>query len=76
MAVLMRWWIIRFARQMKKYIPFSIRYSLKLPRFFPFAYIHVGGDECAKNFWEKSDAVKQLMQKENLKTHGRSAELF
>ncbi len=35
---------------------------------FPFPYIHVGGDECAKNFWEKSDAIKQLMAKENLKT--------
>lgn len=34
---------------------------------FPFEYIHMGGDECAKNFWEQSDAVKQLMQKENLK---------
>ncbi|HXB31592.1 MAG TPA: family 20 glycosylhydrolase [Puia sp.] len=35
---------------------------------FPFPYIHVGGDECAKNFWEKSDEIKQLMAKENLKT--------
>src|SRR3984957_11781534 len=35
---------------------------------FPFPYIHVGGDECAKNFWEKSDAIKQLMTRENLKT--------
>lgn len=34
---------------------------------FPFDYIHMGGDECAKNFWEKSDAIKQLMQKEKLK---------
>ena len=34
---------------------------------FPFTYIHVGGDECAKNFWEKSPAVKELMQKEKLK---------
>jgi hexosaminidase len=28
----------------------------------------MGGDECAKNFWEQSDAVKALMAKENLKT--------
>jgi len=34
---------------------------------FPFGYIHVGGDECAKNFWEQSDAIRQLMQKEGLK---------
>lgn len=35
---------------------------------FPFRYIHVGGDECAKNYWEKSAAVKELMTRENLKT--------
>ncbi len=35
---------------------------------FPFEYIHVGGDECPKNFWEKSDAIKALMKKEKLKT--------
>lgn len=34
---------------------------------FPFEYIHMGGDECAKNFWEQSEEVKQLMQKEKLK---------
>ncbi len=34
---------------------------------FPFEYIHMGGDECAKNFWEKSAAVKALMKKEGLK---------
>jgi len=34
---------------------------------FPFGYIHMGGDECAKNFWAQSDAVKALMVKENLK---------
>jgi hexosaminidase len=35
---------------------------------FPFDYIHVGGDECAQNFWKKSDAIKALMKKEGLKT--------
>lgn len=34
---------------------------------FPFEYIHMGGDEAPFNFWEKSDAVKALMQKEGLK---------
>jgi hexosaminidase len=34
---------------------------------FPFEYIHMGGDECAKNFWEKSAEVKELMQREKLK---------
>ncbi|TKC59925.1 beta-N-acetylhexosaminidase [Pedobacter hiemivivus] len=34
---------------------------------FPFEYIHMGGDEAPFNFWEKSDAIKTLMQKEGLK---------
>ncbi|HVG41845.1 MAG TPA: family 20 glycosylhydrolase, partial [Chitinophagaceae bacterium] len=36
-------------------------------QLFPFEYIHMGGDECPKNFWEKSDAIKALMIKEGLK---------
>ncbi|MFT3824499.1 MAG: family 20 glycosylhydrolase [Chitinophagaceae bacterium] len=39
----------------------------EVAQLFPFQYIHMGGDECAKNFWEKSEAIKQLMQRENLK---------
>lgn len=39
----------------------------QIAKLFPFEYIHVGGDECPKNFWEKSNAVKALMQKEGLK---------
>lgn len=34
---------------------------------FPFPYIHMGGDECAKNFWMQSDSVKALMQRDSLK---------
>ncbi|HTL07605.1 MAG TPA: beta-N-acetylhexosaminidase [Chitinophagaceae bacterium] len=34
---------------------------------FPFQYIHMGGDETARNFWEKSEEIKALMKKENLK---------
>lgn len=40
----------------------------EVAKMFPFGYIHMGGDECAKNFWEKSDSVKALMKRENLKT--------
>lgn len=39
----------------------------EVAQLFPFDYIHMGGDECAKNFWEKSPQVKALMQKEKLK---------
>lgn len=34
---------------------------------FPFDYIHIGGDECAHNFWEKNEQILALMKKENLK---------
>ncbi|MFT3934005.1 MAG: beta-N-acetylhexosaminidase [Chitinophagaceae bacterium] len=34
---------------------------------FPFEYIHMGGDETARNFWEKSEAIKGLMKREKLK---------
>ncbi len=40
----------------------------EVAQLFPFGYVHMGGDECAKNFWEKSDSVKALMQREGLKT--------
>ncbi|MBD0352094.1 MAG: family 20 glycosylhydrolase [Flavisolibacter sp.] len=39
----------------------------EIAQLFPFDYIHMGGDEVPKNMWEKSDAVKSLMQKEGLK---------
>ncbi len=39
----------------------------QVAQLFPFEYIHMGGDECFKTFWEKSDAVKALMRKEGLK---------
>jgi hexosaminidase len=34
---------------------------------FPFEYIHMGGDEAARNFWEKSTEIQELMKRENLK---------
>ena len=52
----------------EKVYPFLDTVFTAIAKLFPFPYIHVGGDECAKNFWEKSDAVKQLMQRENLKS--------
>jgi hexosaminidase len=52
----------------EKVYPFLDKVFTELAQLFPFGYIHVGGDECAKNFWEESDAVRQLMKKEGLKT--------
>ncbi|MBL0068871.1 MAG: family 20 glycosylhydrolase [Chitinophagaceae bacterium] len=39
----------------------------EVAQLFPFGYIHMGGDETARNFWEKSEQIKALMKKENLK---------
>lgn len=51
----------------EKVYPFLDTVFTAIAELFPFGYIHVGGDECAKNFWEKSDAVKELMKKQHLK---------
>ncbi len=51
----------------EKVYDFLDKVMTQVAQLFPFEYIHVGGDECPKNFWEKSDAVKALMQKEGLK---------
>jgi hexosaminidase len=34
---------------------------------FPSPYIHIGGDECPKAAWKKSDFCQQLIKKEKLK---------
>ncbi len=39
----------------------------EIAALFPFEYIHMGGDETARNFWEKSEQIKALMKKEKLK---------
>ncbi|HWB28119.1 MAG TPA: family 20 glycosylhydrolase [Chitinophagaceae bacterium] len=39
----------------------------EVAQLFPFQYIHMGGDEANKRYWEQSDAVKDLMQREGLK---------
>ncbi|MFN5930790.1 MAG: family 20 glycosylhydrolase, partial [Sphingobacteriales bacterium] len=39
----------------------------EVAQLFPFDYIHMGGDETARNFWEKSPDIKALMAREKLK---------
>ncbi len=51
----------------EKVYEFLDKVMTEVAALFPFQYIHIGGDECSKNFWEKSDAVKALMQREKLK---------
>lgn len=37
---------------------------------FSYEYIHIGGDECFKGFWEKDAGVQAFMKKNNIKnTH-------
>ena len=52
----------------EKVYAFLDKVLTEVAALFPFEYIHMGGDECPKNFWEKSPAVKALMQKEGLRT--------
>jgi len=51
----------------EKVYDFLDKVVTQVAQLFPFEYIHMGGDETPKNFWEKSDAIKALMQKEGLK---------
>ncbi len=39
----------------------------EVAQLFPFEYIHIGGDETARNFWEKSESIQQLMKEKQLK---------
>ena len=52
----------------EKVYDFLDKVLTEVAQLFPFGYIHMGGDECAKNFWEKSPEITALMQKEGLKT--------
>lgn len=51
----------------EKTYEFIDKVMTEVAQLFPFEYIHMGGDETARNFWEKSDAIKALMKKQNLK---------
>jgi len=51
----------------EKVYDFLDKVFTEIAALFPFEYIHMGGDETARNFWEKSDDIKALMKRENLK---------
>jgi hexosaminidase len=51
----------------EKVYEFLDKVFTEIAQLFPFEYIHMGGDETARNFWEKSDTIKALMKRENLK---------
>ena len=39
----------------------------EVSELFPFEYIHMGGDECPKNYWDKNPQIQALRIKEGLK---------
>lgn len=51
----------------EKVYEFLDKVFTEVAQLFPFQYIHMGGDETARNFWEKDELIKALMKKENLK---------
>ena len=51
----------------EKVYDFIDKVFTEVAQLFPFEYIHMGGDEAARNFWEKTPAIKDLMQREQLK---------
>lgn len=48
----------------------------ELATLFPFDYVHIGGDECPKNYWEKDAAIAELMKKEGLKNQDEVQSFF
>lgn len=52
----------------EKVYEFLDKVFTEVAALFPFEYIHMGGDETARNFWEKNPQIKALMQREKLKT--------
>ncbi len=51
----------------EKVYTFLDKVFTEVAALFPFEYIHMGGDECAKNFWEKNPQILALMKREKLK---------
>jgi hexosaminidase len=51
----------------EKVYDFIDKVFTEVAQLFPFGYIHMGGDETARNFWGKTDVIKTLMQNEKLK---------
>jgi hexosaminidase len=39
----------------------------EIATLFPFEYIHIGGDECYKGYWEKDPNVQAFMKKNKIK---------
>ncbi len=51
----------------EKVYAFLDKVFTEMAALFPSPYIHVGGDECYKGYWEKSDACKRMMKLADMK---------
>ncbi len=50
----------------EKVYEFLDKVFTEMAALFPNQYIHVGGDECYKGYWEKNPACQALMKKEKM----------
>ncbi len=60
----------------EKVYEFLDKVFTEVAELFPFAYIHMGGDETPKDFWRNNPQIKQLMQREKLKDMGEVQSYF
>src|SRR5688572_25933383 len=51
----------------EKVYQFLDKVFTEVATLFPFEYIHMGGDECYKGYWERDANVQAFMKKNNLK---------
>jgi len=51
----------------EKVYEFIDKVFTEVAELFPGQYIHMGGDECYKGYWEESDSVKAFMKLHNIK---------
>lgn len=51
----------------EKVYEFLDKVFTEIAALFPYAYIHIGGDECYKGYWEKDAGIQAFMKKNNLK---------
>ncbi len=50
----------------EKVYTFLDKVFTEVSELFPFEYIHMGGDECPKNYWDKDPQIQALRIKEGL----------
>jgi hexosaminidase len=51
----------------EKVYTFLDKVFTEIAQLFPFEYIHMGGDECYKGYWERDPGVQEFMKKNKIK---------